>query len=94
MWEKVGYYFGVLCLNVIYLFFFYVIVLGGGILKRRVFFSKVRRWFKDLMKGYFEVEKFKIEDGLVSYIRGSVFGDLIGIIGVLELVRKEVCNRN
>ena len=94
VWEKAGYYLGVLCLNVTYLLSPHVIVLGGGILKRRVLFSKARRWFKDLMKGYLEVEKFKTEDGLASYIRGSVFGDSTGIIGALELASKEVCNRN
>lgn len=93
MWEKVGYYLGVLCLNIIYVLFFYVIVLGGGIMKWKVLYGIVRRWFKDLFKGYLVVEKFKIDEGLVSYIRESIFGDLVGIIGVLELVRKEVCEK-
>lgn len=43
-----------------------------------------------MLKGYFDVEKFKIMEGLVIYIRESVFGNYVGIIGVLELVRMEV----
>ena len=91
VWEKAGYYLGVLCLNVTYLLSPHVIVLGGGILKRKVLFGKARRWFKDLLKGYLDVEKFKTDEGLTSYIRESVFGDSTGIIGALELARKEVC---
>lgn len=92
VWEKAGYYLGVLCLNITYLLSPHVIVLGGGILKRKILYGIVRRWFKDLLKGYLDAEKFKTEEGLASYIRESVFGDATGIIGALELARKEACS--
>lgn len=93
VWERAAYYLGVLCLNITYLLSPHVIVLGGGILKRKILFGKARKWFKDLLKGYLDVEKFKSEEGLASYIRESVFGDSTGIIGALELARKEVSNK-
>ena len=93
VWDKAGYYLGVLCLNITYLLSPHVIVLGGGIMKRKVLYGKVRRWFKDLLKGYLDAEKFKTDEGLSSYIRESVFGDSAGIIGALELARKEVSDK-
>lgn len=93
VWEKAGYYLGVLCLNITYLLSPHVIVLGGGIMKRKVLYGKVRKWFKDLLKGYLDVEKFKTDEGLSSYIRESVFDDSAGIIGALELARKEVSDK-
>lgn len=89
VWEKAGYYLGALCLNITYILSPHVIVLGGGIMKRKVLYGIIRRWFKDLLKGYLDVEKFKTDEGLASYIRESVFGDSAGIIGALELARKE-----
>ena len=92
VWNKVGYYLGALCLNVTYLLSPHVIVLGGGIMKRRVLYDITRRWFKELLKGYLDVEKFKTDAGLAGYIRESVFGDSAGIVGALELARKEAAN--
>lgn len=89
VWEKAGYYLGALCLNITYVLSPHVIVLGGGVMKRKVLFGIVRRWFKDLLKGYLNAEKFKTDEALASYIRESVFGDSAGIIGALELARKE-----
>lgn len=93
VWEKVGYYLGTLCLNVTYLLSPHVIVFGGGIMKRKILYGIVRKWFKELLKGYLDNEKFKTENGLTSYIRESVFGDSAGIIGALELARKEACSK-
>jgi len=93
VWEKAGYYLGTLCLNITYLLSPHVIVIGGGIMKRKILYNIVRRWFKDLLKGYLDVEKFKTEEGLAGYIRESVFGDSAGIIGALELARKESCTK-
>lgn len=93
VWEKVGYYLGALCLNITYLLSPHVIVLGGGIMKRKLLYAIVRRWFKDLLKGYLDAEKFKTDEGLASYIRESIFGDSAGIIGALELARKEACEK-
>lgn len=45
IWEKVGYYLGVMCFNVIYVLLFYVIVLGGGIMKRKILYNIVRKCF-------------------------------------------------
>lgn len=93
IWEKVGYYLGTLCLNITYMLSPHVIVLGGGIMKRKILYGIVRRWFKDLLKEYLDTEKFKTEHGLASYICESVFGDTAGIIGALELARKEACGK-
>ena len=89
VWEKVGYYLGVLCLNITYLISPHVIVLGGGVMKRKILYSKARRWFKELNKGYLNIEKFKTEQGLESYICESVFGNSAGITGALEIARKK-----
>ena len=93
VWEIAGYYLGTLCLNITYLLSPHVIILGGGIMKRKVLYGITRRWFKDLLKGYLDVEKFKTDQGLASYIRKSVFGDSAGIIGALELARKDACSK-
>ena len=93
VWEKAGYYLGALCLNITYALSPHMIVLGGGVMKRKVLYGIVRRWFKDLLKGYLDAEKFKTDEGLASYIRESIFGDSAGIIGALELARKETCEK-
>ena len=89
VWDRVGYYLGALCLNITYLVSPHVIVLGGGIMKRTLLYSKARHWFKELLNGYLDDDKFKTPDGLASYIRESVYGNDAGIIGALELARKE-----
>lgn len=89
IWEKVGYYLGVMCLNVTYVLSPHVIVLGGGIMKRKILYNIVRKCFQEMLKGYLDVEKFKTMEGLATYIRESAFGNHAGIIGALELARME-----
>ena len=88
VWDKVGYYLGALCLNITYLLSPHFIVIGGGIMKRTLLYDKTRHWFQKLMKGYLDVDKFKSQEGLDDYIRQSAYGNDAGIIGALELARK------
>lgn len=88
VWDTVGYYLGSLCLNITYLVSPHVIVLGGGIMKRTILYEKTRYWFKELMKGYLDIEKFKTASGLENYIRKSVYGNDAGIIGALEISKR------
>lgn len=90
VWDTVGYYLGALCLNITYLLSPHFIVLGGGIMKRALLYDKTRHWFRQLMKGYLDVDKFKTQEGLADYIRPSVYGNDAGIIGALELAKKAI----
>lgn len=93
IWEKVGYYLGIMCLNVTYILSPHVIILGGGVMKRKILYDIVRRWFKDMLRGYLDVDKFKTKEGLENYIREGTFGNSSGIIGALELARAEACKK-
>ena len=64
-----------------------MIVLGGGVMKRRILYDIIRRWFKVLLKGYINLEKFTTTSGLESYIRKSNYGNDAGIIGALEVAK-------
>lgn len=88
VWDTVGYYLGALCLNITYLLSPEVIILGGGVMKRKVLYELTRKWFKELLRGYLDVDKYKSESGLSSYITESVFGSEAGIIGALELAQR------
>lgn len=92
VWDTVGYYLGSLCLNTTYLVSPHVIVLGGGIMKRTIVYDKTRYWFKELLKEYLDVDKFKTSTGLENYIRKSVYGNDAGIIGALEISKRKCTN--
>ena len=94
VWNTVGYYLGALCLNVTYLVSPQVIVLGWRGDEAESLYGLTRKWFKQLLKGYLDAERFRSDAGLAGYIRESMFGSEAGIIGALELARLACHNKS
>lgn len=85
-WDDIAYYLAQLCISITYLVSPHVIVLSGGVMKRLVLFEKIRRIFLELNEGYIEAEK--VTKRVEEYIVPSGYGNLIGIIGAIELARR------
>ncbi len=83
VWEHFSFYLAQLCLSMTLLMSLHCIVLGGGVMQRKALFPKIRKHFLTLLAEY--VKSPTLLRHTDRYIRGSEYGDDIGLLGAFQL---------
>eukprot|EP01112_Ceratiomyxa_fruticulosa_P020218 TRINITY_DN6831_c0_g1_i1.p1 TRINITY_DN6831_c0_g1~~TRINITY_DN6831_c0_g1_i1.p1 ORF type:complete len:337 (-),score=69.84 TRINITY_DN6831_c0_g1_i1:80-1006(-) len=83
IWETAGFYLAHLCAALVLSVSPEVIVLGGGVMNRKILYSIVRKYTKQILNGY--IRSPLITEHIDKYIVGSGFGTNAGKVGSLEL---------
>ena len=80
VWNKVGYYLGVCCSNLILTISVEKIVIGGGVMNREQLYDIIRKHCFEALKGYISHPSLESPEALQNIIVKSKFGSDLGII--------------
>lgn len=87
VWKLEAYYIAQALHNYTCMFSPNMIVLGGGVMQQKQLYPLIREEFKKIMNGYIDTREVR---DLENYIVAPTLNDNQGILGCLELARREV----
>jgi len=87
VWKLEAYYIAQALYNYTCMFSPNKIVLGGGVMQQKQLYPLIREEFKKIMNGYIDTREVR---DLENYIVAPTLNDNQGILGCLELGRREV----
>lgn len=90
-WEMEAYYLAQALVNYILILSPEKIIMGGGVMKQKQLFPLIRKYVKDLLKGY--VHKREVLEEIDEYIVYPELGDNAGICGGVALGLQAIKNK-
>lgn len=80
VWNRVGYYLGQCCANLILFLSLEKIIIGGGVMNREILYGIIRKYCKEALNGYISHPNLTSEEGLAKVIVKPDIEKDLGII--------------
>lgn len=92
VWDMEAFYLAQGVTNLIYCYSPEKIILGGGVMHQKDLFPRIRKQVQQNLNGY--IQSDRLEKEIDTYIVPPALGDQAGLVGAVELGKKQLGVRN